>query len=188
MKNRVLLLLCVLPLLSSEAKVITVDDNGPADFSTIPEAVNASADGDVIVVKTGTYSQKVVFNNKAIRLTSENPDDPNTVQATIIAAAEGYSVSFDLQEGSQSVLSGLTITGRGIHCYGTSPTISKNVVRNCAGYGIEGENNAAPPLQVTSYAPMVSPEYTAATDPLQATRYPGTRAASPSATVPLPAM
>ena len=144
MKNRVLLLLCVLPLLSSQAKVITVDDNGPADFSTIPEAINVSADGDTIVVKAGTYNQKIVFNNKAVRLTSENPDDPNIVRATIITAAEGYSVSFDLQEGNNSVLTGFTITSRGIHCYGTSPTISKNIIRDSANYGIEGENNAAP--------------------------------------------
>ncbi len=144
MKKQVLVLLCVLPLLTSEAKVLTVDDDGPADFRTIPEAINVSTNGDIIVVKTGTYSRQVTFNNKAVKLTSENPDDPNIVRATIITAATGYAVSFDLQEGNNSILTGFTITGRGIHCYGASPTISKNIIKDCANYGIEGENNAAP--------------------------------------------
>jgi hypothetical protein len=144
MKNRVLVFLCVLPLLTSEAKVITVDDDGPADFRAIPEAINVSANGDTIIVKAGTYNQRVTFNNKAVRLTSENPDDPNIVRATILTAATGYAVSFDLQEGNSSILTGFTIAGRGIHCYGTSPAISKSIIRDCANYGIEGENNAAP--------------------------------------------
>jgi len=144
MKKQVLVLLCALPLLTSQAKVITVDDDGPADFRTIPEAINVSANGDTIIVKAGTYNRQVTFNNKAVRLSSENPDDPNIVQATIITAATGYSVGFDLQEGKDSVLTGFTITGRGVLCYGTSPTISKNIIRNCVNYGIEGENNAAP--------------------------------------------
>jgi hypothetical protein len=144
MKKRALVLVCVLPLLTSQAKVITVDDDGPAEFRTIPAAINASGDGDTIIVKPGTYDQRISFDNKAITLTSEDPNDPNVVQATIITAASGHSVTFDLQEGNGSVLTGFTLTGRGIHCYGTSPTISKNVITNCTNYGIEGENDAAP--------------------------------------------
>jgi hypothetical protein len=144
MKKQVLVLLCVLPLLTSQANVITVDDDGPADFRTIPEAINVSTNGDTIIVKAGTYNRQVTFNNKAVRLSSENPDDPNIVQATIITAATGYAVSFDLQEGNSSILTGFTIAGRGILCYGTSPTISKNIITDSVNYGIEGENNAAP--------------------------------------------
>ncbi len=148
MKKLVFALLCVLPVLTSEAKVITVDDDGPADFRDIPSAINASADGDTIVVKAGTYGRRVSFNNKAVTLTSENPDDPNIVGATIIdiPATTGHSVSFDIEEGPGSVLTGFTITGRGIYCYGTSPTISKNIIRDCTNYGIEGERNAAPAI------------------------------------------
>lgn len=146
MKKLVFALVCLLPLLTSQAKIITVDDDGPADFRNIPDAINASGHGDTIVVKPGTYDRRVSFNNKAVTLTSEDPDDPNIVGATIIAiaATTGHSVSFDLEEGSGSVLAGFTITGRGIHCYGTSPTIWKNIIRDCTNYGIEGENNAKP--------------------------------------------
>ena len=34
----------------------TVDDDGPADFDNIQAAINASSDGDEIVVEPGTYT------------------------------------------------------------------------------------------------------------------------------------
>ncbi len=144
MKKTVLTLLFLLPAALSQAAVITVDDDGPADFANIPEAINASSHGDTIVVKPGTYDQKISFNSLSITLTSENPDDPNVVETTVITTDSGYSVRFDFEEGTGSVLTGFTITGQGIHCYGTSPTISKNIIKDCGGYGIYGENNAAP--------------------------------------------
>jgi len=144
MRKLVFTFLCLLSVVASEAKIITVDDNGPADFDNIPDAINSSLHGDTIVVKAGTYNRNISFNNMAVTLTSEDPNDPNVVQSTIIAVGSSYSVSFDFEEGSGSVLIGFTITGRGIHCYGTSPTISKNIIRNCDNYGIHGENNAAP--------------------------------------------
>ena len=55
--------------LGSDDGVITVDDDGPADFSTIQEAINASADGDIILVSRGIYQENVIIN-KNITLTS----------------------------------------------------------------------------------------------------------------------
>lgn len=144
MKKLVFALICLLPVLTSQAKIITVDDDGPADFDNIPEAINSSRHGDIIVVSAGTYNQRIFFNSLAVTLTSENPDALNVVQSTIITTDSGYSVSFDFNEGKDSVLTGFTITGRGIYCYGTSPTISKNIIKDCSDYGIHGENNAAP--------------------------------------------
>lgn len=144
MKKLVFTLIYLLPVMTLQAATITVDDDGPADFNNIPEAINASDHGDTIVVKTGTYDRRISFNNMAVTLTSEDPDDPNIVRATIIAVDSNYSVSFDFEEGNDSVLTGFTVTGRGIHCYGSSPTISKNVITNCGSYGIRGENDAAP--------------------------------------------
>ena len=144
MKKSFFILLCLLPIISAHATVITVDDDGFADFGDIPAAINASQNGDTIVVRPGTYDRTVSFNSMAITLTSENPDDPNVVAATIISVDSGYGVSFDFAEGNNSVLTGFTITGRGIHCYGTSPTITKNVITQCTNFGIRGENDAAP--------------------------------------------
>jgi len=49
-----------LPLLlvnvASAQQLWTVDDNAPANFTTIQSAVDAAADGDAILVQPGTYS------------------------------------------------------------------------------------------------------------------------------------
>jgi len=144
MKKLVFTLICVLPLFTSQATIITVDNNGPADFDNIPDAIESSELGDTIVVKPGTYNQRIFFNNKPVTLTSEDPNNPDVVQSTIITIDSGYSVSFDFGEDNYSVLTGFTIAGQGIHCYGSSPTISKNIIKDCNGHGIHGEDNAAP--------------------------------------------
>lgn len=128
------------------AEVITVDQTGPADYQSIQEAINNSQDGDTILVKPGTYQEQVGFNGRRVTVRSETPDDPAVVEATIIAAHSGYGVFFDFGEGSESVLEGLTITGRGIFCAAASPTLSGNVIRDCAEAGIRGESGAAPTI------------------------------------------
>jgi parallel beta-helix repeat protein len=49
----------------------TVDDAGPADFSTIQEAVDAASDGDTVFVKTGIYYEHVVVN-RTVSLVGED--------------------------------------------------------------------------------------------------------------------
>ncbi|MHC4324689.1 MAG: right-handed parallel beta-helix repeat-containing protein [Planctomycetota bacterium] len=144
MKKLVYTLLCLFPVFTSQAALITVDNDGPADFDNIQDAIDSSENGDIIVVRTGTYNQAISFNDKSVTLTSEDPDDLDVVEATIITADSGYGVSFNFGEGHNSVLTGFTITGRGIYCFGSSPTVSKNNIRNCSGNGIQGEDNAAP--------------------------------------------
>jgi parallel beta-helix repeat protein len=144
MKKPVVTLICLLPILSAQAIIITVDDNGTADFDNIQDAINSSASGDTIIVRPGTYNQRIFFNNKPVTVTSENPDDPGVVQSTIITNDSSYSVNFDFGEDRNSVVTGFTITGQGIHCYGASPTISKNIIRDCSSHGIYGENKAVP--------------------------------------------
>lgn len=142
MKTIIFALICFLPVFSSEAGIITVDDDGHADFINIQDAINFSRNGDTIVVEPGTYLENVVFNNKAITLTGTDPNDPNVVGSTIITSSSGYSVSFDANEVNDSLLRGFTITGRGIYCYtDTSPTITKNIIRDCTTWGIYGEIN-----------------------------------------------
>jgi len=153
MKKLVFTLICLLPVFTSQATIITVDNNGPANFDNIQDAIDSSENGDTIVVRPGTYNQGIVFNSKAVTLTSEDPDDPDIVQSTIITSNSRYSVNFDFGEGNQSVLTGFTITGgeaiivAGIHCsVGTSPTISKNIIRDCSGDGIRGEQEDTKPI------------------------------------------
>lgn len=146
MKNLLVGVMFFLLTVACQAKLITVDDNGPADYKTIQEAVNKSWNGDIVFVKPGTYNETVVFNGRAITLTSTDPNDPAVVQLTVISGKTEYGVVFDFGEGAGSVLTGFTIAGKGIYCTGTSPTISKNVIRNCLNRGIYGQNNAAPTI------------------------------------------
>jgi len=144
MNKLVLAVVSLLLVVTCQGKIITVDDDGPADFGRIQDAINNSWDGDTIVVKPGTYNQNISFIGRAIVLTSQNPDDPSIVRSTVIKADSDYSVTFKWNEGNRSVLMGFTITGRGIYCSGASPTIAKNMVTDCVSHGIFGQNNATP--------------------------------------------
>ena len=140
----VLVVTCLCNIVIVSADIITVDDDGPADFSTIQEAIDWSWHGDTIWVSPGYYNESIVFNSRAITLTSLDPNDPITVAATKIAATSDYGVTFDFNEGPDSVLAGFHLTGGGIQCIATSPTISKNTIRTSARRGIDGSFGAAP--------------------------------------------
>ncbi|MBN1359504.1 MAG: right-handed parallel beta-helix repeat-containing protein [Sedimentisphaerales bacterium] len=140
------LAMALLAAAACSGATITVDDDGPAHFSTIQAGINNASDGDVIVVQPGTYREQVTFNGRRVTVRSANPDDPTIVRTTVITRTSGASVVFDFSENSQSVLQGFTVTGRGIYCAASSPTIRGNVIRDCAESGITGERRAAPTI------------------------------------------
>jgi parallel beta-helix repeat protein len=137
-------LLVVTPCL---ARTLTVDDDGPADYRSIQAALDKSAAGDIILVKTGTYHERVTFHGRRVTVQSQNPDDPAIVQETVIMYDTDASVVFDAGERQDSVLTGFTVVGKGIACTGASPTISRNIIRNCTGRGIEGRGDAGPVIE-----------------------------------------
>jgi nitrous oxidase accessory protein len=82
-KKTVFTVLLLLFLISTSVKFMnsarasrtwTVDDDGPADFHTIQEAVDAASNGDTVLVYSGTYFEHVSVN-KTILLIGENPFD-----------------------------------------------------------------------------------------------------------------
>ena len=126
-----------------------VPSGGSPSYANIQDAINAAEySGDTIIVMPGTYTENISFNGKALTLTSNDPNDTNIVQTTIITADSGYSVTFEFGEGSDSILTGFTITGCGIRCSGCSPTIRKNVIRDCSIWGIRGDENARPTASI----------------------------------------
>jgi pectin methylesterase-like acyl-CoA thioesterase len=74
--------ICLLLSGVSNAQVITVDDDGSADHTNIQAAIDASGNGDIVVVCPGTYTgadnYNINFGGRAITLRSTNPQDPTS--------------------------------------------------------------------------------------------------------------
>ena len=76
-----------------------VDDDGPADYDKIQDAINDAVDGDIVQVFEGHYYENIDFRGKAITVTSTDPNDPDVVEDTIIDAnGDGIVVSFHKYE------------------------------------------------------------------------------------------
>ena len=67
-------------------KIIYVDDDGPADYSTIQAAIDDANDGDIILLADGTYTgngnRDIDFHGKAITLRSIDPNNSTIVAHT----------------------------------------------------------------------------------------------------------
>jgi len=123
------------------------------NYPNIQSAIILAQDGDTIIIApgiyTGIFNRDISFENKAITVRSEDPNDPNVVMATIIDAAgsegdEHRGFIFDSGEDANSVLEGVTIingyaiSGGGIRCINSSPTIRYCIVSNNTSTGNGG--------------------------------------------------
>lgn len=101
----------------STADVITVDDDGPADYSTIQEAIDAAKDGDEVLVAPGRYTnpkdlfgdfdqQVVDLAGKAIRLHSSHGPEVTIVDGQGIQRC----ISCRSAEGPETEIIGFTFT------------------------------------------------------------------------------
>jgi len=115
--------------------------NIPNDYFIIQDAIDNANSGDVIIIGSGTYYENINFMGKGITVRSTDPNDPDIVAATIIDGNQQDSVViFNSGEGSNTVLSGITLQngkvehpgeGPGIRCELSSPTITKcNIIKN----------------------------------------------------------
>jgi hypothetical protein len=96
--------------LTARAAIIDV----PADYPTIQAAINASVDGDVVVVAPGSYvgasNRDLDFGGRAITVRSIDPGDPQVVAATVINCQQaGRGFILHSGETTASVIDGLTI-------------------------------------------------------------------------------
>ena len=98
------ILLCALLLVPATlaARTITVDNDAPADFTTIQAAIDDANDGDQVVIQPGTYTglgnRDIDFKDKTITVRSIDPNDPNIVRSTVINCQQkGRGFSIELQ-------------------------------------------------------------------------------------------
>jgi hypothetical protein len=138
--------LVLIALMSCPAVAVVL--HVPSEYPSIQQAIDASTDGDTVIVAPGLYFERIDFNGRNIVVTSTDPNDSRIVGYTILNGdGEGSVVTFQNRETQQAVLTGFTITGgtgtlmyssdyysyhygAGILCMGASPTITHNVITN----------------------------------------------------------
>jgi len=138
----------IIAFLTLPSVSLATDRLVPSQYSTIQEAIDIAADGDVVIIQPGTYTGPGNYNidiyEKEITIRSIEPENPSIVAATVIDP-EYAGNGFNFYGGSGGgedlsfVLDGLTLkraSGReygAIVCQHSSP-----VIRNCVveeGYG-----------------------------------------------------
>ncbi len=151
--KRTFLLLSVVALIQiCEARILNV----PAQYGTIQSAINASVNGDTVLVAPGTYPENIIFRGKRIVLTSRFylNSDPSFIVNTVIDGSapshpdSGSCVRIANGEDSTTVLQGFTLTrgygtlwfdengsaryweGGGLLIALCSPTVKHNIIRN----------------------------------------------------------
>ena len=109
----------------------------PQDQPTIQAGIDAAADGDTVLVDTGTYVENINFNGKNLVLGSLflTTGDTSYISQTVIDGdSSGSVVTFENGEDSTAVLSGFTITngfapqGGGIYCAESNPTLVNLII------------------------------------------------------------
>ncbi|MHC4990841.1 MAG: hypothetical protein ACYTGC_07650, partial [Planctomycetota bacterium] len=127
------------PAIASACLCLALPSGGQAFGATfdvypgqlIQDTINACVDGDEIIVHPGTYYESIDLLGLAITVRSTDPNDPDVVAATVIDGGATFVVVLcGTGEGSDTVLSGLTITngsftwGGGMYNWGSSPTVT----------------------------------------------------------------
>ncbi len=119
----------------------------PTDYSTIQGAINASVNGDTIIVDQGVYTENINFSGKEILLTSQiiSTNNYSDVQLTVLNGVNGgVVVEFTSNETSLSKLNGFTVRmgsgtmnnnrGGGILIENASPEISNCIVKDNSAF------------------------------------------------------
>jgi hypothetical protein len=143
-----LVILCCVP--SARAATIRI----PADQPTIQAGINATSNGDTVLVSPGTYYENIDFKGKAITVTSSGGPATTIIDGGNITS----TVSFISGETRSSVLNGFTVQhgqapsisnnegeplGGGIYIDSSAPTILNNVITNNICSGIYSSQGAA---------------------------------------------
>lgn len=115
---KMLKLIC-LSLLTFNLPAMALIINVPSQYTTIQSAINASSNGDTVLVLPGTYFENIIYRGKKIVLTSlyYQSNDYSFIQTTIINGSNpshpdsASCVRMHNGEDSTTVLQGFTITG-----------------------------------------------------------------------------
>jgi chitodextrinase len=144
----------------------------PGEYTSVQAAIDASRNGDIIMLDTGVYELEVglFIGDKSIEVTSTQPDNETIVQDTVLERAPGWCGSAVIFSGAgaDTVFNGITIrgfsfsppdgkdgedpgedggdgggaSGGAIGLVYASPTIKNCRFENCSVVGSDGGNGA----------------------------------------------
>ena len=113
--------------------------NVPDDYPTIQQGINASSDGDTVLVQPDTYVENINFNDHSIVLGSLflTTGDTSYISTTIIDGnSSGSVVTVAANEDSTTTITGFTIRngsasdGGGIYFHAYGITLSNLIISN----------------------------------------------------------
>jgi parallel beta-helix repeat protein len=128
---------------ANSSQIWTVDDDGPADFATIQEALDSPSvlDGDTIFVYSGTYHQHLNLT-KSISLVGEDPlstiMDGDSLGGIVVNI---YDISNVLLENFMVRNTTSAAEAYGIQVYRATNITIRNVIITDAYYGVMVNNS-----------------------------------------------
>jgi len=135
-----IIIMAIITAICFAASAFAAIINIPADYPTIQQGINASTDGDTVLVQPGTYVENINFNGHNIVLGSlflTTGDTTYIAETMIDGDSSGSVVTFESGEDSTAIITGLTlrnggywIDGGGILCLNSDPTIIRNKIFN----------------------------------------------------------
>jgi len=131
MKMIILLFLLLILIFSTHANILSVALDGSQDFTVIQEAIDASVDGDTVLVYPGRYYENVKFNGKNITLGSLEllTGDRDYVYSTIIDGNQNGPVVRTTSGETSIRIQGFTITnGSGAYNEAYDMTVGGGII------------------------------------------------------------
>lgn len=132
----------------TNSSLLYVDDDEPADFTFIQDAVDASSPGATIIVRNGTYTENVDVDRAVTILSESGPEytevrAANSKDSVFYVTADSVSISGFSVSGGSKPLSSSAYSTAGIWLYEVKDcNISQNVLSDnyCGLYVILSEN------------------------------------------------
>ena len=125
---------------SGYAMIITVNDDGDADFQKIQDAIYYANDGDTIRVFDGTYNESVIVN-KALSLVG-NGSEKTTINGSSHENVVDITANWVIMSGFKITLSKWILGTYGIKIESNNNTIQNNYfINNYIGIYLKNSNN-----------------------------------------------